>query len=116
MSIIWLRDLMFLREACFKGSWKLGLFYASAAKNKAHPHTIQPATEADSNRGKTLYYYYYNISRPLELRLLNLTESVIRLRMTRVYMVSVNKANKCPKIFPGRNTQLLIKLSALGWN
>ena len=53
------------------------------------------------------------ISRPLELRLLNFKESVIRLKMTRVYTVSVNKTNKCPNIFLGRSTQLLIKLLVL---
>ena len=27
-------------------------------QSKAHPRRIQPATEADSNQGKTLYYQY----------------------------------------------------------
>ena len=57
------RDLTFSRQATeHVFNWVIEvLFLMNLGRQKAdeaHPRRIQPATEADSNQGKTLYYQY----------------------------------------------------------
>ena len=103
-SIIRLRDLTLLRQACFRSYVS---FETSPTKQSACAQN--PTSYRGSIQPGARLCIINIISRPLELRLLNWKESVILIKMARVNMVGVNKTNK--ETFPLREAR-----SALEWN
>ena len=103
-SIIRLRDLTLLRQACCRSYVS---FETSPTKQSACAQN--PTNNRSSIQPGARLCIINTISRLLELRLLNWKESVILIKMARVNMVGVNKTNK--ETFPLRETR-----SALEWN
>ena len=104
VSIIWLRDLTFLQQACFRSYVS---FEPSSTKQSACAQN--PTSYRGWFQPGARLCIINIISRPLELRLLNWKESVILIKMVRVYMVDVNETNT--ETFPLREAR-----SASKWN